>query len=182
MRTVAHILSYYPGREGLTSFCRGLGVAFQAVDGWSVPIITFRSKPSKNELEREPEVIKFPRRARHPFDIPASFLSALDGGDLKLDGAVLHGTYSPQAFAIARALYKRQLPYIFMPHDPYVKELRRHHAVRKFVYWHLCEKWVLNHAAAVQLLSDSHEAPLRELGVKVPVFTLANGCDPADLI
>ena len=161
MKTVAHILSYYPGREGLTSFCRGLGIAFQSVDGWSLPIITFRSKSSKNELEKEPEVIKFPHEGRHPFDIPDSFLSALDKGDLVLDGVVLHGTYTPQVFSLARALHKRKIPYIFVPHDPYVKELRHHHAVRKFIYWHLCEKWVMNHATAVQLLSASHEAALR---------------------
>ncbi|MDA7887859.1 glycosyltransferase [Akkermansiaceae bacterium] len=179
---VAHILSYFPGQEGLTSFCRGLGTAFVKIQEIEVPIITFRFHPPKNlESEQGPLLVKFPNRNRHPFDIPREFLTALDSGELKLDGAVLHGTYSPQVYALARALCKRGIPYIFMPHDPYVKKLRRHHAIRKFVYWHLCEKWVIENAAAVQLLSSSHEGPLRELGCKTLVHTLANGCDPGDL-
>lgn len=178
---IAHILSYYPGQEGLTSFCRGLGKAFQAMSEIEVPIITFRFKASKvTHEDNGPIILKFPNRLRHPFSIPEEFLDALDRGELKLDGAVLHGTYSPQVFALAKALRKRGIPYIFMPHDPYVRSLRRHHAIRKFVYWHLCEKWVIKNAAAIQLLSPSHEKPLRELGCDTPVYILANGCDPED--
>lgn len=180
MNRVAHILSYFPGQEGLTSFCRGLGSAFEEVGELDVPIITFRGKPAKEFTGREPPLIKFPHRKRHPFDLPASFLQALDSGELELRGAVLHGTYSPQVFALAKALYKRNIPYIFMPHDPYVKDLRRHKAIRKFAFWHLCEKWVIDRAAAIQLLSASHEGPLRELGRKTRVYTIANGCHPED--
>ena len=162
---IAHILSYYPGQEGLTSFCRGLGTAFGDIEEIEVPIITFRSKPPKNpELEQGPLLVRFPHKNRHPFDLPRKFLTSLDSGELRLDGAVLHGTYSPQVFALARVLYKRGIPYIFMPHDPYVEKLRKHHAIRKYVYWHFCEKWVIANAAAVQLLSASHESTLRELG------------------
>ena len=181
MKRVAHILSYFPGQEGLTSFCRGLGIAFEAVEELEVPIISFRGKPPKDSTGANPPVIKFPHQKRHPFQLPSSFLKALDSGELKLDGAVLHGTYSPQAFALARALKKRAIPYIFMPHDPYVAELVNHLAFRKWAYWHLCEKWVIKHAAAVQLLSVSHEEPLRRLGVKTPAFVVANGCDPSEL-
>jgi len=181
MKVVAHILSYYPGQEGLTSFCRGLGRAFEDVPEVEVPIISFRFKPPREVQENEPLVINFPHQPGHPFSLPGTFLKALDDGELRLDGAIMHGAYSPQVHALSRALKKRGIPYIFMPHDPYVKSLRRHHAVRKFVYWHFCEKWVIENAAAVQLLSPSHEAPLRELGCKVPVYTVANGCDPADL-
>ncbi|MDB4364237.1 glycosyltransferase, partial [Akkermansiaceae bacterium] len=179
---VAHILSYFPGQEGLTSFCRGLGSAFEKIEGVEVPIISFRGTPARESSGSEPPLIKFPYRNRHPFDLPPAFLAALDSGELELEGAVLHGTYSPQVFALARALHRRKIPYIFMPHDPYVSKLQRHKAFRKFIYWHLCEKWVIQHAAAVQLLSAAHERPLRERGMKVPVFTIANGCDPSDLV
>jgi len=182
MKGVAHILSYYPGQEGLTSFCRGLGTAFNELEGVEVPIITFRHKPPKSgEAKNGPLLLSYPCKKRHPFHIPKSFLNALDDGGLVLKGAVLHGAYSPQVYALARALKRRNIPYIFMPHDPYVKKLRRHHGVRKFMYWHLCEKWVIKNAAALQLLSSSHEAPLRELGCKTSVHTLPNGCDPRDL-
>ena len=182
MMRVAHILSYYPGQEGLTSFCRGLGTAFGDIEEIEVPIITFRSKPPKNpELEQGPLLVRFPHKNRHPFDLPRKFLTSLNSGEFRLDGAVLHGTYSPQVFALARVLHKRGIPYIFMPHDPYVEKLRKHHAIRKYVYWHLCEKWVIANAAAVQLLSASHESTLRELGCETPVYTLANGCNPGEL-
>lgn len=180
MMRVAHLLSYFPGQEGLTSFCRGLGSAFEEIEGIEVPIISFRSRPAKEFTGREPPVIQFPCRKRHPFDIPKSFLTALDNRELALDGAVLHGTYSPQVFAQARALSKRRIPYIFMPHDPYVGDLRRHKVIRKWCFWHLCEKWVIDHAAAIQLLSASHEGPLRELGRTVPIHTIANGCHPEE--
>ncbi|MDA7611706.1 glycosyltransferase [Akkermansiaceae bacterium] len=179
---VAHILSYFPGQEGLTSFCRGLGSAFEKIEGVEVPIISFRGTPARESSGSEPPLIKFPYRNRHPFDLPPAFLAALDSGELELKGAILHGTYSPQVFALARALHRRKIPYIFMPHDPYVSKLQRHKAFRKFIYWHLCEKWVIQHAAAVQLLSSAHELSLRERGMKVPVFTIANGCDPSDLV
>ena len=182
MMKVAHILSYYPGREGLTSFCHGLGKAFFELEEIEVPVITFRSTPAKNkEFAEDPFLLKFPHQSRHAFEISAGFLEALDSGELSLDGAVLHGTYSPQVFGLARALHSRGIPYIFMPHDPYVKKLRRHRAVLKYVYWHLCEKWVIKNAAALQLLSASHEAPLKELGCDVPVHVLGNGCDPGEL-
>jgi len=142
MKRVAHILSYFPGQEGLTSFCRGLGRAFEELEGIEVPVITFRGKPPRNPSEANPPLIKFPHQRRHPFQLPDRFLEALDTGELELDGAVLHGTYSPQAFALARALQKRAIPYIFMPHDPYVAELVNHLALRKWAYWHVCEKWV----------------------------------------
>ena len=180
MRRVAHILSYFPGQEGLTSFCRGLGKAFEKVEGLEVPIISFRGKPPKDPTGANPLVIKFPHQKRHPFDIPRSFLAALDSGELRLDGAILHGTYSPQVFALAWALSTRKIPFIFMPHDPYALDLKRHRAIRKYVYWHLCEKWVIDHAAAIQLLAAKHEIPLRKMGVSAPVFTVANGCHPED--
>jgi glycosyltransferase involved in cell wall biosynthesis len=182
MMRVAHILSYFPGQEGLTSFCRGLGAAFEDVEGIDVPIITFRAKPARESSGKEPPQIKFPHHNRHLFDLPKAFLDALDSKDLELDGAVLHGTYSPQVFALARALHRRGIPYIFVPHDPYVSKLQKHKAFRKFLYWHCCEKWVIQHAAAIQLLSSEHEGPLRELGITTPVFTVANGCDTDDLV
>ena len=40
---------------------------------------------------------------------------------------------------------------------------------------------MIENAAAVQLLSASHEFHLRELNCETPVHTLANGCDPEDL-
>lgn len=182
MIRVAHILSYFPGQEGLTSFCRGLGSAFENVKGIEVPIITFRAKPVKESSGKEPLQIKFPHHNRHSFDLPRAFLDALDSKELDLDGAVLHGTYSPQVFALAKALHRRGIPYIFMPHDPYVRTLQKHKAFRKFCYWHLCEKWVIRNAVAIQLLSSDHERPLRELGMKTEVFNLANGCDLDDLV
>ncbi len=181
MKRVAHILSYFPGQEGLTSFCRGLGKAFEEVEGLEVPVITFRGKAVKDSAGMDPPLLKFPHHKRHPFDLPRSFLSALDSGELVLHGAVLHGTYSPQVYALARALKKRKVPYIFMPHDPYALDLTRHRALRKFVYWHLCEKWVIQNAAAIQLLSSEHEGALRKMKVTTPAFTISNGCDPGDV-
>ncbi|BDS06750.1 hypothetical protein NT6N_17900 [Oceaniferula spumae] len=105
-------------------------------------------------------------------------LADLASNTHKLDGLVLHGTFNPPMAAMGRHLRKHGIPYIFIPHDPYVEPLLREHRYRKALYWHLFEKQLISGSCAVQLLDASHEKPLRDMGCEVKTVVVPNGCEP----
>lgn len=176
---VLQFLAQYPGRDGTSAYGTGLATAMNRRWPGSCPILSYRTdgRPAPPGVE----VILHPRRGRNPFHVPSALLAELRENAHQLDGVVLHGTYHPGNSALAHELRKAGIPYLFMPHDPYVAELRHHHAFRKVVYENLFEVPMMNGSRAVQLLDGSHEPPLRDLGVTVPVFSVPNGCDPATL-
>lgn len=176
---VAHFLPHYPGREGSTAYCRGLCGAMNRRWAGSAPIITLRTDGRPGTADDE--LLRYPHRPRHPFSLPRPLRRDLEENRHGLKGVVLHGTFNPPMASVARWLRASDIPYIFLPHDPYVPELMRHNRWRKAVYWHVFEKPLIEGARAVQLLDESHEAPLRRRGCRVPVFTVPNGCDPAML-
>lgn len=175
-RRIAHFLVHYPGRDGTAAFCRGLSRALNRIEAGSCPILTFRPEiPPGNEQD---ELLHYPVRSRHPFHVPRRLVEDLASNRHRLDGMVLHGTYSPYSAALWRVLQRVGLPHAVIPHDPYVPELTRHHAIRKAVFWKVFEKRMLDSARFVQLLDASHERYLRELGCRTPVVTIPNGCEP----
>lgn len=109
--------------------------------------------------------------------LPKKLIRDLKSNKHQLDGIVFHGPYHPKVGMLRRHLNRLGIPYIFLPHDPYFPELTKHHAIRKFVFWHLFEKWTIRGAKAVQILAPEHEAPLRALGFTVPVEEIPNGCE-----
>lgn len=173
---VAHFLAHYPSNEGTSSFCRGLSGALNRLCPGSCKIISFRPG------EAAEEVLSYPRSAgAGPFMLPEELRHDLLQNKHGLNGLVLHGTYNPLTVAMKRLADRAGIPYIFIPHDPYPPALRRHHPVRKWVFWHLFEKRMIEGARALQLLDSSHEAYLRQLGCKVPVEVIPNGCSPQNL-
>jgi glycosyltransferase involved in cell wall biosynthesis len=176
---IAQFLAQYPGRDGTSAYGTGLAAAMHRRWPGTCPILSYRT--DGREAPAGVEVLCHPRRGKNPFGVPAGLAQDLLANRHQLDGVVLHGTYNPPNAGLARALRRAGIPYLFMPHDPYVRELRDHHPLRKAVYWRLFEKPLIEGARAVQLLDATHEAPLRELGCRVPVFSIPNGCDPAML-
>lgn len=126
-------------------------------------------------------IYHFPGKGKHPFAVARTLRQALESGQLGLDGIILHGTYNPTMVGMASFLRKIQLPYLFVPHDPYPPGLRSHHRLRKAVFWKVFEKPMIEGAAAVQLLDESHERFLRDLECRVPVFVQPNGCEVESL-
>lgn len=175
---VGHYFPSYPSCNGVSSFCRGLSVAMNRLEKGSCPILTCREGAVASEGE---ELLVYSGKRRHPFSVPAALVEDLKADRLGLDGLVLHGAYNPPMSGLARVLRKLGIPYIFIPHDPYVKTLRNHKFVRKFAYWHLFEKPMIEGAAAVQILDQGHEKFLRELGCRVSTFVESNGCEPDTL-
>lgn len=177
---IAHILPHYPGKEGTTAFCRGLVGAMSQLQVIDVEIVSFRNQPEAPVEDGIP-IRHYRLRSRNPFALPKAFKDDLSRGNLGYDGVVLHGTYNTRVMTIARLCRRYGIPYIFVPHDPYVDALKEHNRLRKAVYWRLFEEPMINSAAAVQLLAEEHEAPLRAAGVRTPTFIVGNGCDPAAL-
>ncbi len=173
---VLHFLPQYPGRDGTSAYGTGLVPALNRLMPGSAAIVSLRhdGRPAPAGVE----VLNFPAR-RCGFHLPAILRRDLADGRLTADGVILHGTFNPPMAALGRWLRKLGIPYLFIPHDPYVPGLMMHHRWRKAAYWHGFEKSLIEGARAVQLLDASHEAPLRALGCRVPVFTVPNGCDPA---
>ena len=173
---VLQFLAQYPGRDGTSAYGTGLARAMNRIWPGSCPILSLR--PDERPAPEGVELVRHPRTERNPFRLPASLKAELASNRQRLDGVVLHGTYHPGNAAMARELRRQGIPYVFMPHDPYVPGLTRHHALRKWLYWHAFEKHVAARACAVQLLDETHEDPLRARGIEVPVFAVPNGCDP----
>lgn len=176
---IAHFLPHYPGREGTTAYCRGLCEAVNRRWPGAAPIVTLRDDGRPGGPADE--LIRYPHARRGGFSLPPDLLGDLGTNPTHIDGFVLHGTFNPPMAAFGRQLRKRGIPYVFVPHDPYVPGLMTHHRWRKALYWRLFEKPLIEGAVAVQLLDASHEAPLRARGCRVPVFSVPNGCDPSML-
>jgi glycosyltransferase involved in cell wall biosynthesis len=176
---VAHFLPHYPSREGTTSFCRGLMRALNEMAPESCRVITLR--PGVKAEHPGDLILCYPNPSALPFSLPEPLKADILSNAHRLDGLVLHGTYNPATVAMRHLAKRAGIPYIFIPHDPYPPALRRHHAVRKWVFWHLFESRLIRDAAAVQLLDETHERYLRELGCSASVEVIPNGCEVENL-
>ena len=165
----------YPSFEGISAYCRGLSKEMNLLEPGSCPIITLR--PKLKNLSGDEELLHYPYSSWNPLSLPSELLADLKNNVHELDGIVFHGPYHPKAAMLRRFLMKIGMPYIFVPHDPYVEELTKHHAFRKWVFWHLFEKETIRNAEVVQILAAEHEEPLRRFGFKVPVEKIPNGCE-----
>lgn len=175
---ILHFMPQYPGKDGTSAFCSGLCPALNRIEADSSWVASVRN--DRRPVPKGMGVLWYPKgRSRNPFHVPAELLSDLRERKHGFDGVILHGNYNPRAAILGRKLKEMGIPYIFMPHDPYVKELRNHHRWRKILYWHLFEKKLIAGAREIQLLDDRHARPLRELGCQGPTFVIPNGCDPA---
>ncbi len=172
---VAQFMPHYPAREGSAAYCRGLSSAMEKIQPGSCPIISLkRALPPGYE---DAGILHYPSNSKNPFHLPRQLLDDLRQNVHQLDAVVLHCNYNPRAARLRRFLQRIGMPYLFVPHDPYVPELTHHHRFRKWLFWHLFEKGTIEGAVGVQLLSESHEDPLRELGCKNRVWTIPNGCE-----
>lgn len=172
---VAQFVPHYPSVEGISAYCRGLSREMNLMAPGSCPVITLR-KELKN-LSGEEELLHYPHASWNPMSLPGKLIDDLEKNVHQLDGIVFHGAYHPKVGMLRRHLTRIGIPYIFVPHDPYVPELTGHHAIRKWVFWQLFEKHTIHEAVAVQLLASEHEGPLRERGFDIPTEVIPNGCE-----
>ena len=172
---VAQFVPHYPSVEGISAYCRGLSKEMNLISPRSCPVITLRTE-LKN-LSGDEELLHYPHDSRNPMSLPKNLILDLENNVHQLDGVVFHGAYHPKVGMLRRHLTRIGIPFIFVPHDPYVPELTQHHALRKWAFWHVFEKRTIRNAVAVQLLAGEHERPLRELGFDIPTEVIPNGCE-----
>ncbi|MEN8865320.1 MAG: glycosyltransferase [Akkermansiaceae bacterium] len=172
---VAQFVPHYPSVEGISAYCRGLSREMNLISPGSCPVITLRTE-LKN-LSGDEELLHYPHDSKNPMSLPKALILDLEKNVHQLDGVVFHGAYHPKVGMLRRHLTRIGIPFIFVPHDPYVPELTQHHALRKWVFWHVFEKRTIRNSVAVQLLAGEHESPLRKLGFDVPTEVIPNGCE-----
>jgi len=144
----------------------------------SCPIITMRSGPMPDN--RITPLLQYPATGRRSrFSLPRTLKEDIRSGRHRLEGIVLHGMFNPIAVRMGAYLKKIGVPYLFIPHDPYVAGILHHSRLKKLLWWHLFEKRFIENAVALQLLDESHEEPLRKLGCHVRTFVIPNGCEIA---
>lgn len=175
---VVHVVPHYPGRDGVTTYATEIARAMAAQRPDEVEVLSLRA--TRRDAHEGVAMRHEATAGLRPWALPKAVLGELDRlvRDKVRTLHILHGAYNPRCGGMAMALRRRCLPYVYFPHDPYVPALTHHGWLKKKAFWYVFEKPALAGAAAVQLLSPLHEAPLRKHGVETPVFVVPNGCDP----
>lgn len=96
------------------------------------------------------------------------------------DVVILNGIFHRSVYGLSKLLRSLGITYVSAPHDVYHPAMFQKNSVLKWPYWSMCEKSMLEHAAAIQLLDLRHADRLTALGVKTPCFALPNGLEPRD--
>ena len=126
------------------------------------------------------QVLKFPRRGRHPFEVPELLLKRLERNEDRLDLILIHGMFIPPNLAVAKAALRGRIRYIACPHDPYHPDLLSKNAIRKWVYGAAFERSYLHKATAVQLLCEDHEQYIERYAGARRVLVVPNGFDSSE--
>ena len=104
------------------------------------------------------------------------------GVDSKPDLLVLYGAFSPANVIAGLIAHQQGLPYVVSPEGILSPVALGHgHRVRKLIFWKLCDRALLDHAAGLRVLSDFEKATLRQLGIKRPMFVAPEGTPPESL-
>ncbi len=98
------------------------------------------------------------------------------------DLMILNGGFHLSVYALAKLLKQRGIPYVMAPHLTYDREMFAKSPYRKYLYWYLCERFVLNQAKAVQVLNRHQAANLMARGIHTPVIEVQNGFVEADVL
>jgi glycosyltransferase involved in cell wall biosynthesis len=98
------------------------------------------------------------------------------------DLVILNGGFHLNVYALAKLLKQRGIPYIMAPHLTYDRQMFAKSPYRKYLYWYLCERFVLKHAKAIQLLNRRQATSLRLRGIHTPVIEVQNGFVEAEVL
>ena len=78
---------------------------------------------------------------------------------------VLHGPFILDFLFVTRALKKKGIRFVFMPHDQYNEAFFQDNKLLKTLYFNLIEKAILTSASAIQVLHEDHADILEKLGI-----------------
>jgi glycosyltransferase involved in cell wall biosynthesis len=98
------------------------------------------------------------------------------------DRVILNGGFHLGVYAVARSLQAQGIPYVMAPHLSYDAAMFAKSPYRKWLYWQLCERHVLQAAAAIQVFDARQAGCLHQRGITTPTLTVQNGFDPQMLV
>lgn len=162
---------------GSATFVHGLAIGL-GENGAAVSVLCEGARRSSTVTQAGYRIECFPR-SRRRFDVSAEFkryISEQMAG--KRIVTILNGMFHPGVYAVARALAANRIPYVAVPLDPYDASVFRHKPHLKWPYWFLFERWLLVHAAAIQVFDRRHIEPLVKLGIRTPAIEVLNGFCP----
>ncbi len=172
---MAFFLAHYPSPGGTTKAVGGLAYALSRL-GQEVYILCLGDKTS--EWQEDTIFVQCFHKGAFPRSVPRDLLAFL--GSERFDLVLLNGMFMPELTMLAWWLDRIGTPFVVCPHGPYHPELLRKNWLLKWLYRPI-ERYVLEKAKAVQVLSSSHVPLLRRYGVKTPAFAVPNGFDPTEI-
>ncbi|MFM2432373.1 MAG: hypothetical protein RLZZ511_3587 [Cyanobacteriota bacterium] len=98
------------------------------------------------------------------------------------DLVILNGGFHLSVYALARFLLQRGIPYIVAPHIAYDPPMFQKSPYLKYPYWHLLERRLLQHAAAIQVLDQRQAIHLQQRRIHTPIVAVPNGFDRHELM
>ncbi|MDZ4141372.1 MAG: glycosyltransferase [Methylotenera sp.] len=117
-----------------------------------------------------------------PFSIPKQLKFFLANITKDNSLVILNGIFNPAIYGVARFLNVQSINYILAPHGMYHPETFKKNSFLKWPYWFCCERYILNHAKAIQLLDINGSKYLEKLGIKTPIISVPNGFFDKDVI
>lgn len=95
------------------------------------------------------------------------------------EGTVLHmhGAFIPEFFQLAKLLKQRGLEYVYTPHGSLTKAAMQQSKWRKKFYFYLFERYVIEHAKAVQMLGEQEYSFIDTLMDVPQKVLIPNGMD-----
>jgi glycosyltransferase involved in cell wall biosynthesis len=94
------------------------------------------------------------------------------------DVVILNGGFHLSVYALAQLLTRKGIPYIMAPHLAYDHQMFAKSPCLKYLYWHFCERWVLQQARVIQVFDHTQTKCLLGRGITSPIIEVYNGCDP----
>lgn len=125
----------------------------QVLDGECVSLWGITRDPTHNYPDRNYTTALF-LAGRNPFRLDRKLLQALDAVPPNTVFH-LHGGFIPVFYSLAKALHKRQIPFIFTAHGSYNTIALERSSWRKKIYFRLFESRLLTFARAVHCLGRS---------------------------
>ena len=124
-------------------------------DEFDIHFVDFYAKDERDyflEMRNGVPVHHFQPASLKDFRLPAAFVKWLEGVP-KNSLFDLHGVFRPLNYAVSRVLRKKQLRYMFTPHDDYSDFGMRNRRYLKLAYVWLFDKKNLDDAALVHTIS-----------------------------
>lgn len=92
----------------------------------------------------------------------------------------LHSAFIPEFFSLAILLKKLRLSYIVTPHGAYDKSTMDNKSFKKYLYFNLIERYILNNAKRIHFIGNSEKEHVNKLKIYTDNFLIPNATERVD--